>query len=302
MFRLLLALPLLSLGCDASSDDPAEDDTPTDTTPRAEDDVATYVPDGYVPTAPTRIVFLGDSITAGDGDNDRDLLYKELLQENRRPWSGFDDVDLETSFPSITEVVDVSRGGATTDTLLGSQLPALEDDLAFPASGETVVVFTIGGNDLQAALAPFTDAEALATAVLGRVEEAVTWLQDPERFPDGVRIYATNVYEPSDGTGYNADCFFGIDYSDKIGVLADYNDDLAALGAELGFSVVDLRGHFLGHGHNFADSGIDAYDAEDPTLWMLDDCIHPNKRGHHEVRRLFHAAITDSPLMHTLPE
>lgn len=301
MRRALLTLSLLTWACDKPADGT---DDPDDTTPEGPvaEDIATYVPPDFVPTAPTRVVFLGDSITAGDGENDWDLLYKELLQENQRPWTGFDDIDLETSFPSVTEVVDVSRGGATTDTMLSQQIPDLEEELAFPAAGETIVVFTIGGNDLQAALAPFSNPEAIANSVLGRLEEIVTWLQDPARFPDGVHIYATNVYEPSDGTGYNADCFFGIDYSDKIGTLDDYNEAMRSMGEEMGFSVVDLRGHFLGHGHNHADSGIDVYDADDPSLWMLDDCIHPNKRGHHEVRRLFHAAITDTQLMVQYPE
>ncbi len=71
-----------------------------------------------------------------------------------------------------------------------------------------------------------------------------------------------------------------------------------ALGEELGVSIVDLRGHFLGHGHNHSDDSMGAYHSDDATLWFDNDCIHPNDRGHHEIRRLFYAAIsaTDLPL------
>ena len=109
------------------------------------------------------------------------------------------------------------------------------------------------------------------------------------------------MYEPSDGTGYNPDCFFGIQYTDRLPALDRYNRLLREMGEEKGFSVVDLRGHCLGHGHNYQDASVDGYDAADNTLWMLEDCIHPNRRGHHEVRRLLHAAITNQQLQRQLP-
>jgi len=71
--------------------------------------------------------------------------------------------------------------------------------------------------------------------------------------------------------------------------------------AERGFAVLDLRGHFLGHGYHAEDPTVPSYDPEDPTLWFAPDCIHPNDRGHHEVRRLFHAAITGEDFTYRLP-
>jgi hypothetical protein len=65
--------------------------------------------------------------------------------------------------------------------------------------------------------------------------------------------------------------------------------------------VLDLRGHFLGHGFYSEASGSAAYDADDPTQWFDRDCIHPNDRGHHELRRLVHAAITGSPFRTVIP-
>jgi len=33
------------------------------------------------------------------------------------------------------------------------------------------------------------------------------------------------------------------------------------------------------------------YDATDPTVWFS-DCVHPNDRGHQELRRVFFEAIS----------
>jgi lysophospholipase L1-like esterase len=240
---------------------------------------------------------MGDSISDGAGAPSG-RSYVDLLVENvDSAWPDHAEVDLASSFPSITEIIDVAEGGATTNTLISRQLPQLDGEVGgFPASGETIVVFTIGGNDAQNALNPLVDADALLASVLGNFEDIVSWLQNEERFPDGVRIYATNVYEPTNSTGQYSTCFLGFDISSRLPTLTAFNDDLADLGADMGFSVVDLRGHFDAHGFHSGDSSLATYDGEDPTLWYAADCIHPNERGHHEVRRLFHAAIMGHPL------
>jgi lysophospholipase L1-like esterase len=304
MLRLapLLLLALAACGTSADTDAPADTDTDSEVPlPPIDEDVQNVAPAGYVPENPTRIIFLGDSITAGDGTNEERQLYKAILQENAARWTGFDDVDLETSFPSIAEVVDVSVGGATTDTMLVSQLADLESQLAFPASGETLIVFTIGGNDLQAALVPFANAQVVVDKTLGNLAEIIDWLQDPAKFPDGAYLHVTNVYEPTDGIGQYDDCFFGIDFEEKMPYLEAYNQGVADMANEKGFAAVDLRGHFLGHGWNYMDMNVPQHDMDDMTLWMLDDCIHPNPRGHHELRRLFHASITGQPFRYILP-
>jgi hypothetical protein len=53
---------------------------------------------------------------------------------------------------------------------------------------------------------------------------------------------------------------------------------------------VDALGHFHGHGNNHDDPENPYYDEEDPSGWF-DDCVHPNDRGHHEIRRLFFEAV-----------
>lgn len=274
----------------------------TDSTPseNADPDVRNEIPLNYVPTDPVRILFLGDSITEGYGASSPEHKYTSLLQHNFE-WPGFDAIDFEDTFPNISEIVDVSEGGATTGSLLGQQLPALERDVDFPVAGETIVIITVAGNDLQAALIPFADAETIVNRTLGEFEEIADYFLDPAKFPDGVYLYVTNVYEPSDGVGQVQSCFFGIDYSEDLPQLDRFNNQLALMGIDREFAVLDLRGHFLGHGYRSEEPTVGGYDPADPTLWFAPDCIHPNDRGHHELRRLFHAVITGAEFTYELP-
>ncbi len=295
MRSVAICLMVLATACTGDTGDADQPNQPA-TDPFS--DGETWVPAEYSGVAPTRFVILGDSISEGVGAPNRNGAYKALLEENAsNQWPDFDEADLESLYGTIEEVVDVSMGGATTDTLVRDQLPALERELSFPVDGPTIVVFTIGGNDLQGALNPLSDPDAIASNTLSNFEEIVTWLQDPGRFPDGVYIYATNVYEPSDAVGQVDECFFGFDFSSRLPVMDDFNADLQSLAKDLGYANVDLRGHFLGHGF-YADSpDAPYYDSADPTQWFDADCIHPNAQGHHEIRRLFYGAMARSVLV-----
>ena len=258
-------------------------------------DVQTYVPDSFPPVNPVRIVFMGDSITAGAGASGSEPYTSLLMENDPGDWPDHMEEDLKTVYPSVTEVINLGTGGATTTSMKNNQMPELQEILSPPVAGETIVVFTIGGNDLQTALTPFSDPESIATRALNNIEEMVQTLTSDSVFPDGVFVYMTNVYEPSDGTGKSS-CFFGVDYSSKLHYLDVYNGALIKMGIQYGFSAVDLRGHFLGHGMNNDDSSLDIHHPDDPSRWFAGDCIHPNARGHHELRRLLVAAIRDMPL------
>lgn len=260
-------------------------------------DVHSVLPDDYVARAPVRLVVMGDSISARAGASRDAVAYTRLLQDNATDaWPAYDDIDLQTAFPSITEVIDVSKGGATVPTMRSQQLPKLVEALGdTPAAGETVVVYTVGGNDAVAALTDLANLEDNLTSLVdgyGDLADEVRSL-----FADDVFLYVTNVYEPTDGTGdSDGNCFEGIPFALALPLLDGLNADLAAEGEARGFAVLDLHGHFQGHGFQHDAPAIDAYDADDPTMWFRDDCIHPNDRGHHEVRRLFFAGLVGEPL------
>ena len=115
-------------------------------------------------------------------------------------------------------------------------------------------------------------------------------------FPDGSFIYISNVYDPTDDVGQASGCFFSFDLSDIWPYFHDANEAIYNFAEDSGVAMVDLNGHFLGHGWNYDDSDLPVYHSDDPTVWFDADCLHPNDIGHHEVRRLFHAAIDGTPL------
>jgi len=331
MHRSLPLVLLLTIGCGSDDDAPAETtstpttdtdtgtpdtvsitDTsslPTDSvatadtgslvTTDADPDVDTYVPPGWPPLDPARVIFLGDSITDGVGVANQDLAYPSLLVSNDdATWPDHLDGDLSSRWPGI-EVIDVARSGATTETVLAGQLPAIEAALGGPPVGPTLVVGTVGGNDVSGTIFGFGNLEEEAPKIVDRVDDIAAWFADPARFPDGAYVYLTNVYEPTDAEGQADECFFGLNLSNIQPTFEAINADMRVRAEQNSWAMVDLRGHFKGHGFNHDDPKIAAYHADDPTLWLSRDCIHPNQRGHHEVRRLFLAAIDALPLRST---
>jgi lysophospholipase L1-like esterase len=153
-----------------------------------------------------------------------------------------------------------------------------------------VVVLTVGGNDLQTAIAGGDATGALLDNAMRDIRGMIEFFQDTGNFPDGTSIYLANVYDPSDGEAQIPGCFFGLRLPQLVAALDVWSERFSALGMEMGFSVVDTLGAFHGHGHHSDNTMNPYYDTDDPTGWF-DDCIHPNNRGHHELRRLIYEAM-----------
>ena len=252
------------------------------------DRVGTYA--HGLPESPSTVIFAGDSITAGAGSPGPDGDYARLLVNNSDAWPDWDGVDLATRYPGI-DVVDVSRGGAWTGTVLTDQRERFEEQVTLPFEGEALVVITVGGNDLQSVLLDPSSAEERAEKTVGNWREIADYFLDDERFPDGSTVLMANVYEPTDAVGQVRSCFYGLDISSLLPRLHDVNTQLRELAVEAEFSALDLRGTFLGHGFHHDDPSSLHHDADDPSLWLASDCIHPNPRGHHEIRAMFWRAI-----------
>lgn len=252
------------------------------------DRVGTYV--HTLPKSPKMIIFLGDSITAGAGSWDDDEDYASLLVNNTNTWPDWDGIDLATRYPGI-DVVDFSKSGAWTGTVLNNQIDQLEAQLSLPFEGEVLVVITIGGNDLQSVLMNPSSVEDRLEKTVNNWRKIAEYFLDEEHFPDGSFVLMANVYEPTDAVGQTENCFFGLNISSLLPSLHDANTQLRDLGEEVGFSVLDMRGTFLGHGFNYSDPTTPHYNDDDPSLWLSSGCIHPNPRGHHEIRAMFWRAI-----------
>ena len=287
--RSIILLSALLFACrgdtkDTSDDrfQPAIDETST------ADRVGTYA--HTFPNSPEVVIFLGDSITAGAGSPGDEEDYVRLLVNNTNTWPDWDGKDLATRYPEI-EVFDVSKSGSWTGTVLNDQIERLEEQVTYPFEGEALVVITVGGNDLQSVLLNPSIVEERLEKTVTNWRQIAEYFLDGQRFPDGSTVLMANVYEPTDAVGQAGDCFYGLNISSLLPSLQEANMQFRGLAEELGFSVLDMRGTFLGHGFNYDDSTMLYYNEADPSLWLANDCIHPNPRGHHEIRSMFWRAI-----------
>lgn len=292
MRSMILLSPLL-FACLSDTDDTIADiDSNTfrpaiDEAPKP-DRVGTYA--HTLPKSPKTVIFLGDSITAGAGSQNDDEDYTSLLVNNTNAWPEWDGIDLATRYPGI-EVVDVSKSGAWTGTVLNDQMERLEDQIMLPFEGEALVVMTVGGNDLQSVLRNPSGVEERLEKTVDNWRKIAEYFLDEQRFPDGVTLLMANVYEPTDAVGQVGNCFYGLNISSLLPSLHDANTQLRGLAEEAGFSVLDMRGTFLGHGFNYSDPTTPYYNEDDPSLWLANGCTHPNPRGHHEIRAMFWRAV-----------
>ena len=105
-----------------------------------------------------------------------------------------------------------ARWGARTDDLMKDN-NQIEDCMpADKRDKTTLVVLTIGGNDLANLTKGFQDGQPVADLwtetedYMRWMREAVEWLKAPDRFPNGVHVIFTNLYEFTDGTGDTSSC------------------------------------------------------------------------------------------------
>lgn len=282
--------PATDAPADDSGLDDAGDDAGRDSGMPGDSDHMSYFAPGQTPELATRLVILGDSISAGAGAGGASRVYHALLADNDdSTWPDDSDNDLVALTGGDVDIVDYSRGGATTRNLRGQTDGALEE-IGLPASGHTIVVLTIGGNDLQSALIGGNPTGPLLDDAIDAIRAMAARFLDPDDFPDGTSLYLATVYDPSDGEAHVDGCFLGLTLPEFVSALDVWRERYIEAGMELGFSVVDALGHYHGHGHNYENMDNPYYDAEDNTGWFS-DCIHPNTRGHHELRRLFYEAM-----------
>lgn len=249
-----------------------------------------FLPDDYVATAPQRIVFLGDATTFGRGASEQPLRYRRLLELNEpEVWPDFEEQDLPGLFPDLVEFVNVSAGATDTAVLVDEQLPKLAEELGESVQGETLAVMTVGGRDLATG-------EAVVDDVIANLEQVVDFFDDEARFGDGSYVYLGNIVAPNDGETGGGDCASAAEVAAVRQTFLDLQRAYYDMAVEREIALVDVFGHFLGHGLYHDDPEAEHYDADDPTDWFF-DCKLPNDRGHHELRRLFFASISGAPLV-----
>lgn len=216
----------------------------------------------------------------------------------------------------------------------------------FPDGGTprtSLFVFTMGGNDIakitqEGALidpetpegaaeieAGYPTIWALAERTVAYLEQAIAFLKDPDRFPNGSYVIFANPFEFTDGTGMTSACS-----PDSINIPGIGELDVSELGLNLaelagfgewaepevqaeiviwvleqfmriadqyGADMIWMLEHFCGHGYVAtgpeADTENRCYREDNPTRWFDITCIHPNAAGHEAIYRMFRAVIEE---------
>ena len=228
-------------------------------------------------------VALGDSISiddyaGGPGRGGPSLLFRNR-DDDFPQWRGRDLVstDPQASFALL------ASDGATTRTLLDSQLPRLVARHVRP----TLVTLTIGGNDVLGVYGDTAAARATVEQVSVRVSHALTELR--ALLAPGGRVVVGTVYDPSDGTGDTAR--LGLPpWPEAVGLIAELNDALRRVARQHGAGVAEIGECFLGHGLRAGDPSRPEPRPRQKDLWLC-SVIEPNAWGAGGVREAFWAAL-----------
>lgn len=238
-------------------------------------------------TGVEKVVFLGDSVTAGTPPTPVEQYYRTLLE-----------TELQDRFGTELVFEDCSEWGARTDDYLSRQVPRCFPDVE---EKRTLVISTMGGNDAFAAASRMLDGgtAADALAVLDRAiayqREAMHWFADnrEERFPAGVFVVVSNVYEFTDATSNLSSCptadYLG--FGGYIPELRDgyviLNEAFVEIAVETQTDIVFLLESFCGHGFYAGDPDNECYRGHAAQTWFDGTCIHPNPLGHRALADLF---------------
>jgi lysophospholipase L1-like esterase len=196
-----------------------------------------------------------------------------LARNDNAVWPEFAGQDLATRVPGIG-CHFLAMDGATTDDVLASQVRVLE---TIEGGADGVVTLTAGGNDLLSLIGA---ADRTGDAGVERI------LRNLERILDNVRghlpkavLLVANVYDPTDGTG---DLEGHRLRPQEMRWLRDYNAGVARVCAARAAGLIDVHGHFAGHGRSAP--------AAERWYWT-GSLIEPGVVGASELRRLWLAAL-----------
>jgi hypothetical protein len=265
---------------DVAEEDDAPADVEEDGTTGFVDDLGTNHQDI---TDVTRVIFLGDSITA--------------TPYFPAPWSDRIRDDLTALWGSDLEFQNYAQWGARTEDMIDAQITRIDTS----STKKTLVLFTIGGNDaLQVIGSDLTATLDHMTNKYANLETIMDFLYEPTNFPGGIYVVFSDIYDPTDGEGDFTHCGFGAGLEDW-----PISDELAGIwtgwvldmSVEYGADLLRLHHLFAGHGYNNTDTSNPYYcnmcepDCPCPR-WYDITCIHPNGDGHDALAGFFYDIIT----------
>jgi lysophospholipase L1-like esterase len=266
-----------------------------------------------------RVVFLGDSVTVGTPPTGPAEVYRARLADalverfGLMPpgflWDLYDVQNGTAVQQDSGDFSSCSKWGARTDDFMASNTQIMD---CFPPDKfdqRTLVVITMGGNDLAAIAKdgangkPLGEVMADAEQFIQYMRDAVHWfVDDPNKFPNGVFVMFANVYEFTDGTGDVTSCpAAGLGGFDKPW---DNPDDLKALmiwineqymdiAVETQTDMIFMLENFCGHGFKADDPTAPCYRGPDSPNYFDLTCIHPTPDGHGVISDMFTAVVDE---------
>ncbi|MBK6692984.1 MAG: SGNH/GDSL hydrolase family protein [Myxococcales bacterium] len=236
-----------------------------------------------------RLVFLGDSVTTGTPPTMPWEYYRARVEAS-----------VKAKFGSAVAVSDCSKWGARNDDFLegGKQI-----EKCFPTGVEakkTLVVMTMGGNDIHAWMKDklsAVDALKAADDSAAKLRDAVTWLKSPTHFPNGSFVVFANVYEYTDTSGDLLSCpQAALDgtsgtWTEGTAAVVHLQEEYMRIAVDTKSDIVFLLESFCGHGYRRNDATLQCYRGANAELWFDLTCIHPTPKGHEVIAKLFSDVI-----------
>jgi lysophospholipase L1-like esterase len=263
-----------------------------------------------------RVVFLGDSVTVGtpptaSSDWYRNRLADALASEfglsaPNSLWRTVNYVSGETLVRESGDFASCARYGARADDLMRDDSQVIDCIPEDERSKRTLIVMTMGGNDLNSIMQGFGEGKSEADlwteteTFIHDLRDTLAWLKTPGRFPNGVDVVLSNLYEYTDGTGKVTSC--------PAASLAGYKDiedpaltemviwtmeQYVAMAADYDVDLMFLLEQFCGHGYLRDDPTSRCYRGPGSELWFDDTCIHPNSRGHLEIKDMVMSIVRE---------
>lgn len=242
-----------------------------------------------------RVVFLGDSITAGTPPTLPTDYYRTRVGNAMR-----------AKFGLLTEIEDCSAWGARADDLLLPPNQQIHECFDTVNAQNTLVVMTVGGNDMNSIAGDASEGDTPAQTMakvdlaLGQLEDAVRWLKDPAHFPNGSYVVFANIYEFTDATGDLLSCpaaalagYSGMAAPQMTAAYLHATEQYMRIAVDHQADMVFSLENFCGHGFRADDPSGICYRGPGTETWFDLTCIHPNPTGHAELARLFSVTIED---------
>ncbi len=242
-----------------------------------------------------KVVFLGDSITAGTPPTLPTDFYRTRVANEMR-----------TKFGPFIDVKDCSKWGARADDLLLPPNNQIADCFGPVEAKKTLVVMTIGGNDMNSIAGDASEGDTPAQTMakvdqfLALLENTIAYVKNPAHFPNGAYLVFANIYEFTDGTGDLLSCpaaglagYSGAAAPQMTQAYLHATEQYMRMAVQYQVDMVFMLENFCGHGFHAGDPNSICYRGPDAETWFDLTCIHPNPEGHGELAKLFKTTIAD---------